>query len=85
MVNKLLRKWVEFQSVNQLSLQVGHDYVNRHWYFTSMARVALQRYLLINLDLSNPIVSIYDFTRLCFEIYFKCKHVKLVLISTPKL
>ena len=31
-----------------------HDYVNEHWFFIYMARVALQRHLSINVDLSNP-------------------------------
>ena len=45
--------------INQsLSLQVMDDYVNWRWFFTSVAQVALQRHLLINSDLSDPIVLI---------------------------
>ena len=33
-----------------------HDYINKHPYVTSKARVASQRHLSIRLDLSNPIV-----------------------------
>ena len=50
------------------SLQAVSNNVNKRRYVTSKARVALQCYIWINLDLSNPISKIDDDTidRDCF-------------------
>ena len=46
--------------IQSLSLQVVRDYVNRRWYFTSVARVAFQHHISINLDFSHLIVNRYN-------------------------
>ena len=50
-------------SINlSLSLQLVRDYVTRCWHFTAEARVASQRHLSNNLDLSNPILTVIYIT-----------------------
>ena len=93
MVNKLRRELLEFQSINKstitVTLEVVCDYYNRRWYFTCVARVALQHHLSINLDLFNPIdthkLDMQRDTNLCTNKRVLGLHTKFSLRRTDNL